>query len=48
MAVNLDENAVDINVGSQWDNAYYFFESTVQNGNLHLEPFRYTLLTRNF
>lgn len=47
VAVNLDENAVDINVGSQWDNAYYFFESTVQNGNLHLEPFRYTLLTRN-
>ena len=31
VAVNLDENAVDINVGSQWDNAYYFFESTVQN-----------------
>lgn len=48
VAVNLDENAVDINVGSQWDNAYYFFESTVQNGNLHLEQFRYTLLTRNF
>ena len=48
VAVNLDENAVDINVGSQWDNAYYFFESTVQNGTLHLEPFRYTLLTRNF
>lgn len=48
VAVNLDENAVDINVGSQWDNAYYFFESTVQNGNLHLEPFRYTLLTRKF
>lgn len=48
VAVNLDENAVDINVDSQWDNAYYFFESTVQNGNLHLEPFRYTLLTRNF
>lgn len=48
VAVNLDENAVDINVGSQWDNAYYFFASTVQNGNLHLEPFRYTLLTRNF
>lgn len=48
VAVNLDENAVDINVGSRWDNAYYFFESTVQNGNLHLEPFRYTLLTRNF
>lgn len=48
VAVNLDENAVDINVGNQWNNAYYFFESTVQNGNLHLEPFRYTLLTRNF
>lgn len=48
VAINLDENAVDINVGSRWDNAYYFFESTVQNGNLHLEPFRYTLLTRNF
>ena len=48
VAVNLDENAVDINVGNRWDNAYYFFESTVQNGNLHLEPFRYTLLTRNF
>ena len=48
VAVNLDENAVDINVGNRWNNAYYFFESTVQNGNLHLEPFRYTLLTRNF
>ena len=48
VAVNLDENAVDINVGNRWDNAYYFFESTVQNGNLHLAPFRYTLLTRNF
>lgn len=48
VAVNLDENAVDINVGNRWDNAYYFFESIVQNGNLHLEPFRYTLLTRNF
>lgn len=48
VAVNLDENAVDINVGNRWDNAYYFFESTVQNGNLHLEPFRYTLLKRNF
>ena len=46
VAVNLDDTDVDIFVGEQWDNSYNFFDAKAENGYIHLEPTRYTMLTR--
>lgn len=46
VAVNLDSVPVDIYVGNEWDGAYAFFDNNASNGNIHLEPFRYTMITR--
>lgn len=47
VAVNLDDVPADVLVGDEWDNAYSFFDTNVENGNLHLEPYRYALIARN-
>lgn len=46
VAVNLDDTDVDIFVGDRWDNAYNFFDEVSVDGYIHLEPMRYTLLTK--
>ena len=46
VAVNLDDTDVDIFVGEQWDNSYNFFDAKAENGYIHLEPTRYTMLTQ--
>lgn len=46
VAVNLDNEPVDIFLGEQWVNSYSFFDSDMKNGNLHLEPYRYAMMTR--
>ena len=46
VAVNLDDTDVDVFVGEQWDNAYNFFDEVSVDGYIHLEPMRYTLLTK--
>ena len=46
VGVNLYDEAVDIFVGNEWDGAYCFFGAEVQNGNLHIEPYRYAMMTR--
>ncbi len=46
VAVNLDDTDIDIPVGYQWDNSYNFFDAKSVDGYIHLEPMRYTMLTR--
>lgn len=46
VGVNLDSVAVDVFVGEEWNNSYSFFDSSVENGVLHLEPYRYGLFAR--
>lgn len=46
VAVNLNSESIDMFVGNEWDGAYRFFDPETHNGNLHLEQFRYTMLTR--
>lgn len=46
LAVNLDDSAIDVFIGNEWDNSYIFFGDGAKNGMLHLEPYRYALLTR--
>lgn len=45
VAVNLDEEPVDIWTGNDWNNSYTLFGNSVSNGNLHLEPFRYSVIS---
>lgn len=47
VAVNLDESPVDIFVGDAWNHSYCIFGETAVDGHIHMEPFRYTLLSRN-
>lgn len=47
VAVNMGNYPVDAFVGDEWNNAYSFFDTNVTNGNLHLAPYRYAMLTRN-
>ena len=44
--VNNSEHAVDIFVGEKWNNSYSFFDSSCENGFIHLEPYRYALLSK--
>ncbi len=46
LAVNLDDKSVDIFVGDEWNHSYILFGNSAENGSLHLEPYRYVLLTR--
>lgn len=46
IAVNLDETAVDICISDDWNNSYTLLGESISNCNLHLEPFRYALITR--
>lgn len=47
VAVNLDESPVDIFVGDAWNYSYCIFGETSVDSHIHMEPFRYTLLSRN-
>lgn len=47
VAVNLDESPVDIFVGDAWNHSYCIFGGTAVDSHIHMEPFRYTLLSRN-
>lgn len=47
VAVNLDESPVDIFVGDAWNYSYCIFGGTAVDSHIHMEPFRYTLLSRN-
>lgn len=47
IAINLDENPVDIFVGNEWNHSYCIFGETAVDAHIHIEPFRYTLLSRN-
>ncbi len=46
VAVNLDDVAIDVHVGDEWNNSYPLFDATCQNGVVHLEPYQYTLLSK--
>lgn len=46
VAVNLNNEAVDMYVGNEWDASYSFFGDEVHFGTLHLEPYRYAMITR--
>ncbi len=46
VAVNNSNRAVDVPVGEQWDNSYSFFDNTSKNGVVHLDAYRYTLLSK--
>lgn len=46
IAVNSGNEATDVFVGTDWDNSYNFFDEKSVNGNIHLEPYRYTLLSK--
>ena len=46
VAVNNSDVPADIYVGSEWNNSYNFFDEKCVNGTIHLEPYRYALLSR--
>ena len=46
VAVNLDDVAVDVYVGDEWNNSFAFFDTICQNGTIHLEPYQYSLLSK--
>lgn len=46
VAVNMDDQPVDIWVGNEWNNAYNFFDPKSKDGFVHLDASRYTMLTR--
>lgn len=47
VAVSLDETAVDICIGDEWNNSYTLLGEGPANGHLHLEPFSYSMITKN-
>ncbi len=47
VAVNLDDSAVDFEIGNEWDNSYPLFGSCSKNGFVHIEPYRYIMLSKN-
>ena len=47
VAVNMDENPVDLEIGAEWDNSYQLLGNSSSNGILYLEPYRYSMLTIN-
>lgn len=46
VAINLDDVAVDVYVGDEWDNSYPVFDAICHNGIIRLEPYQYTLLSK--
>jgi glycosidase len=47
VAVNMDNKAVDINVGDEWNSSYSFFDTYPKNGTLHLEAYKSAIITRD-
>ena len=46
VAVNNSDQAVTVEVGSEWDNSYPIFEFASSNGKIELPPYRYTILSK--
>lgn len=46
VAVNNNEEEISIYVGSEWDNAYSFFDCSCNNGVITLPPKRYAMLSK--
>lgn len=46
VAVNNSDEELDIPVGTEWDNAYSFFDYVSKDGYIRLAPYRYTLLSK--
>ena len=46
VAVNLDDDIQELDVGSEWDNSYAVFGESSKGGKLNLGSFRYALLSR--
>ncbi|MBR1762524.1 MAG: glycoside hydrolase family 13 protein [Eubacterium sp.] len=46
VAVNLGDEAQEIEIGWEWDNSYAIFGESSKGGKITLPPFRYALLSR--
>ncbi len=46
VAVNLDDEAQELDIGYEWDNSYAIFGESAICGKITLGPYRYTLLSR--
>ena len=46
IAVNLDDEAQELDIGYEWDNSYAIFSESAICGKITLDPYRYALLSR--
>jgi len=46
VAVNNSNESTDVFVGREWDNSYNLFDAVSKDGYIRLEPYRYTLLSK--
>lgn len=46
VAVNNSNESIDVFVGREWDNSYNFFDAVSKDGYIRLEPYRYTLFSK--
>ncbi len=46
VAVNNSAETVDVFVGTEWDNAYNFFDPVSKDGYIRLDAYRYTILSK--
>lgn len=46
IAVNNSADTVDVYVGTEWDNAYNFFDPISKDGYIRLDAYRYTVLSK--
>ncbi|MBR2101102.1 MAG: glycoside hydrolase family 13 protein [Eubacterium sp.] len=46
VAVNLDDEAQELDIGYEWDNSYAIFGESTICGKITLGPYRYTVLSR--
>ena len=46
VAVNLDEEKVEINIGEEWNHSYTLLGISPENGTLSLDTHSYAMLTR--
>lgn len=47
VAVNNSAETVDVFVGTEWDNAYNFFDPVSKDGYIRLDAYRYTILSKS-
>jgi glycosidase len=46
VALNIDNEAVDVYVGEEWNNSYSFFGGNVSKGTIHLPAYHHAMLIR--